>query len=449
VAEVLKAKTRLRRGLPALAIAAASIALSALAAGAASNGSSGAYRVRAIFDNASFVIPGEDVKVAGVKVGAIDALDLTSQHKAAVVLRIDDPAFAPFRRDAHCRIALQSLIGEQYVDCEPTQPRAEGAVPARELPLIRSGKGKGEHLLPVANTSTPVGVDLLNDIMRLPEQARFRLIISELGAGLAGNGQNLRAALRRADPALQQFDRVVAVLAGQNRLLGQLADDSDRALAPLAARRKEVGGFIASAGRTAAATAARGDDLERNFQKLPAFLGELGPAADRFGALADQMTPGLDSLHSQARDINATVTGLGPIATASVPALRTLGQVADRGRQTFPKIAPLAQRLSDLAMPLRPLASDLAALSGSFDSAGGIESVMRFIYFYTGAVNGEDAAGHYVRSMLDVGGCAQRASAPAPGCEATFDKSAQKPSAAEAGLLGYLFGKETSTGARR
>ena len=27
------------------------------------------YKVRAIFDNAGFVIPGEDVKVAGVKIG--------------------------------------------------------------------------------------------------------------------------------------------------------------------------------------------------------------------------------------------------------------------------------------------------------------------------------------------------------------------------------------------
>ena len=31
--------------------------------------------MRAIFDNASFIIPGEDVKVAGVKVGTIDSLD--------------------------------------------------------------------------------------------------------------------------------------------------------------------------------------------------------------------------------------------------------------------------------------------------------------------------------------------------------------------------------------
>jgi ABC-type transporter Mla subunit MlaD len=39
------------------------------------------YKVRAIFDNAGFVIPGEDVKVAGVKVGKIDSLDVTDDFK--------------------------------------------------------------------------------------------------------------------------------------------------------------------------------------------------------------------------------------------------------------------------------------------------------------------------------------------------------------------------------
>ncbi len=35
------------------------------------------YQVRAIFDNAGFVIPGEDVKIAGVRVGKISSIDVT------------------------------------------------------------------------------------------------------------------------------------------------------------------------------------------------------------------------------------------------------------------------------------------------------------------------------------------------------------------------------------
>ena len=45
--------------------------------------------MRAIFENAFSVIPGEDVKIAGVKVGKVDSLDVTPDQKAAVVLRID------------------------------------------------------------------------------------------------------------------------------------------------------------------------------------------------------------------------------------------------------------------------------------------------------------------------------------------------------------------------
>lgn len=440
--------TRLRRLRDSRHLRGALLALGlGLAVGAgvafASGGGSGGYRVRAVFDNASFVIPGEDVKVAGVKAGVIDSLDLTPQHKAVVVLRITDPAFAPFHADAHCSIDVQSLIGEQFVECQPTQPRGDGVPPARELPVIRSGPGKGEHLLPVTKTSSPVGIDLLNDIVRLPEQQRLRLIINEFGAGLAGNGQELRAAIRRANPALQQTGRVIGVLASQDRLLGRLVDDSDRVLGPLARQREHVGGAVQHAGEVALATAARGDDLQRDFQKLPAFLRQLRPAADRFSALAGQLTPALESLHRQARAINQTVAGLGPFSAAATPALVTLGKVADRGRRVFPAIQPLATQLGALGKPLNPLARNLAAVSGSFDQAGGIEAVMRFIYFYTGAVNGEDALGHYVRSVADLGACSARMSSGIGSCASNFDKSqgaAAQAASGQAALLDYLLG---------
>jgi phospholipid/cholesterol/gamma-HCH transport system substrate-binding protein len=388
-----------------------------------SGGGGGNYLVRAVFDNASFVISGEDVKVAGVKAGAVQSVELTADNKAAVVLRIDVPAFKPFRADARCAIRLQSLIGEQYVECTPTRQRAPGAPAPEELPAIADGPGHGQHLVPVSQTSSPVGVDLLNDITRLPEQQRLRLIISELGAGLAGNGEELRAALRRADPALALTNRVVATLAGQDRLLARLVDESDRDLAPLAAQRKHITGFLAHAGATGAATAARGDALEADLRKLPAFLDQLTPAAKRFSALADQMTPALDNLHAQAPAINASVKELGSFSQSATPALKSLGDVADQGRQTFPALAPVASQLVALAKPLRSVAHNLAAVGSNFDQRGGIESVMRFIYYYTGAVNGEDQIGHYIRSLADIGACSARSSAASSGCESNFDKS--------------------------
>src|SRR5207247_6759936 len=66
----------------------------------AGGGGGGDYKVRAIFDNASFVIAGEDVKVAGAKVGVIDSLDVTPDRKVAVVLTITRRGFKHLRTAA-------------------------------------------------------------------------------------------------------------------------------------------------------------------------------------------------------------------------------------------------------------------------------------------------------------------------------------------------------------
>jgi ABC-type transporter Mla subunit MlaD len=434
-------------------VAAALLAIAATAAVLLATGAAGdrgdPYLVRAVFDNASFIIPGEDVRIGGVVVGAIEDVDLTEDNKAAVVLRIDDPAFRPFRRDARCRIALQSLIGEQFVECTPAAARGGNREPAPPLRRIASGRGAGQHLLPVENNETPVNVDLINNIMRVPQRERLRLIINELGAGLAANGPELRRAIRRANPALQQADRLVKTLAEQDRLLARLVDASDRVLEPLAERRRDLGGFIEHAGATAKATAEEGDDLERSLQRLPAFLRELGPAAERFGELADEMRPAIDGLGDHAPAVNEAVRRFGPFAEAATPAFQTLGDLARKGRGTFPQIGPVVEDIGRLARPLRPLARDLARLAGSFDDAGGIEELMRFIYFYTGAVNGKDEVGHYVRAALGVNACAQRVSTPGPGCASTFDSSgetqeATAASAPESALADYLLGQEAA-----
>jgi ABC-type transporter Mla subunit MlaD len=437
-----------RKALLSLAVLAVSIAVgAALGAGGEGDGN-GPYRVRAIFDNASFVIAGEDVKVSGVNVGTIDSLDVDAHHRAVVVLKIDDPAFKPFRADATCAIRLQSLIGEQYVQCSPTQQRGGDRAPAPALPAIKHGEpGAGQHLLPVDRTQTPVGIDLLNDIMRVPEQQRLPLIINELGVGLSGNGEALAAALRRASPALQQADELVAILARQNATLARLTVESNKILAPLAQHRKDLTGFVKNAGEAGAATARQGDAFEANLAKLPAFLRQLGPAVDRLGALADQASPTIQALDAQAPAVNAAVERLGPLTEQARGAVKTLGPVADQGRKTFPKIDAVVSQLAKLGVPVEPLAANLGKLSTSFDDTGGIEALMRFIYFYTGAVNGEDASGHYTRAGISVGACVTRTPDETPGCPAKFytpDDSAAAASAARAQtsstLLGYLLG---------
>src|SRR3954454_8678128 len=261
----------------------------------ASGGGGGSYKVRAIFDDVASAVPGEDVKIAGAKVGKIESMDVTPGNKAAVTLAITDSSFTPFHRDAHCTVRPQSLIGEKYVECDPGLPRSP------ELRTIPDGfPGQGDHFLPLANTSAPVDIDLINNIMRLPYRERFSIILSELGAGFAGRGQDLNAVIRRATPALRQTDRVLKQLADENVTLANLAQRSDQALGPLARERRHLSGFITNANEVGEATALQRANIERGIQKLPEFLAQLKPYLTDLGQLADDTTPTLSDLNQAA-----------------------------------------------------------------------------------------------------------------------------------------------------
>jgi phospholipid/cholesterol/gamma-HCH transport system substrate-binding protein len=366
----------------------------------ASNDDRDSYRVRAIFDSASFLVPGEDVKISGVKVGTIEELDVTPQNKAAVVLRIDDPAFRDFKQDAFCTIRLQSLIGEKFVACQPTQPKSPNSDPAPSLRQIERGDGEGQYLLPVRNTSAPVDLDMLNNIMELPERQRFAIIINELGVGLAGNGEELSRVIRRANPALYQLDRVLAILASQNRVLADLARDSDAALAPAARESEAISEFIDTAGSTAAATAARGDALEQNFEKFPRFLTELRPTMRRLGEFAAAGTPVMTDLRAAAPSINTFFRQLGPFSTAALPTFRTLGNLADTGREALPAAEPIIRDIRAFADEAKPFARTLSRGLVDLQRQNGIERLLDVILFTMGTSNGFDELGHFLRSYL-------------------------------------------------
>jgi phospholipid/cholesterol/gamma-HCH transport system substrate-binding protein len=368
----------------------------------ASNDDDGTYRVRAIFDSASFLVPGEDVKIAGVKVGAIESLDVTPKNKAAVVLRIDDPAFRDFKQDAYCTIRLQSLIGEKFVACQPTQPKSPNSEPAPSLRQIEDGDNEGQYLLPVSNTSAPVDLDMLSNIMRLPERQRFAIIINELGVGLAGNGRQLNRVIRRANPAFYQLDRLLAILASQNRVLADLARDSDAALAPVARESRSITEFIDTAGSTAAATAARGDALEQNFAKFPAFLTELRPTMRRLGEFAAAGTPVMTDLRAAAPSINTFLRQLGPFSTAALPTFRTLGDLADTGREALPAAEPIIRDIRGFADEAKPFADVLSRGVVDLQRQHGIERLLDLILFTTGTSNGFDELGHYLRTWIKV-----------------------------------------------
>lgn len=388
----------MRRILAIGAVVLAALVVLVIGTGASSDDNT--YKVRAIFDNAGFLVPGEDVKVSGVVIGAIDSLEVTPEKKAAVVLNITDPAFRDFKQDARCQVGLQSLLGEKYVDCIPTQPKSPDASVAPSLRQVESGPGKGEYLLPLSNTSSPVDLDMLNNVMRMPERQRLALIINEFGTGLAGNGDELRAVIRRANPALDNFDKVLRILADQNRVLAKLAEDGDVATEPLARETAAISNLIDKAGKTAEATAERGDALERNFELFPELLRQLQPTMAQLESFSDEATPVFADLRAAAPAVNQLFAQIAPFSKAAIPTLRTFGDAAEISRRALIAARPVIQDLGDLATATGPLARNLAVGLRDLEEQKGIDRFMRTVLGFAGATNGFDSVGHYVRTYV-------------------------------------------------
>ena len=407
-----------RRGAAGVAVVLCVAALAAVVLLATSaGGSSGSYTVRAIFDDAGNIIPGENVKIDGVKVGTVGSVTPTPQEKAAVVLNIEDPGFKDFRDDASCTVRPQALIGEKFVDCLPTQPRVEGTPLPPPLHEIPSGQeGAGEWLLPVQNTHSPVDIDLLGDITRLPERQRLTIILNELGAGLAGRGSDLSAVIRRANPALQELDRVLAILAGENHVLAKLAVDSDRALAPFAAVRNRVADFIVQSNTVAQATARHRGALGRNLADFPPFLKQLGPAMERLGRFADQTTPVFTDLKVAAPGINQAFTHLPAFSNSSSAFFQSLGSSAKVSGPALASLQPLLGRLQSLGSAAKPFAGNLSELLTSLRSTGGLERILDFIFLGAGSSNGYDALGHFLRAEAVGTACLTYAISTAAAC---------------------------------
>jgi phospholipid/cholesterol/gamma-HCH transport system substrate-binding protein len=427
----------IKRLLLAAAVVATIVVVVLLVSG---GGESGGYRMRAIFDNGAFMVSGEQVRVAGANVGEIESVGVSmpgetvaykngkpveKPGKAIIVMNITDPGFQDFRADASCLIRPQSLIGEKFVDCRPTLPRAPGAGPPPPLKQIADGEpGEGEYLLPLGNNSTSVDPDLINDIQTLPYAQRFRLILNELGAGLAGRGEDLKVLVKRANPVLRDVDRAFGILSAQRKQLAQLASDSEEILAPLSRERAHFAGFIASSGAAAEASAEKGPELEEALRKFPTFLREFRQTMVSLKSFSDAGTPLFEDFGTAAPSLTDATRTLTPFSESLTVALKSLGKAGEASGPYFAEADPVVRKAATLAKSGVVPTGELAKLLVSLKQTGGWNGLTELIYNTTASLNGFDQYGHFGRTRVTLSTCleysARKAGTEGGGCAARF-----------------------------
>jgi phospholipid/cholesterol/gamma-HCH transport system substrate-binding protein len=418
-------------------VAAIVVAIILIAGGGSSNG----YVVRAVFDNGSFMVSGEQVRVAGANVGTIKAVKVSLPGeptaieggklkdvpgKAIIELEISNPSFQDFREDASCEIRPQSLIGEKYVDCRPTLPRAPGEQPPPALKQIPEGEpGEGQYLLPLGSNGTSVDPDLINDINSLPYAQRFRLIFNELGAGLAGRGEDLEVAIKKANPTLRDVDKLFGELTEQKDALAQLTTESNEILEPLVREKEHVVGFLAHSGEAAKVSSEHGAELEAALEKFPRFLAEFRQTMGNLKEFSDAGTPLLEQLGVAAPSLTDATRELTPFSEATEVALKSLGKAGEESGPVFAAAEPVVRQAADLAVSGEVSTEELAKLFVSLKETHGWDGLTELIYNTAASTNGFDKHGHFGRTLVTLSNCLEykdnKFGQPSAGCVARFE----------------------------
>ncbi len=137
-------------------------------------------RVKVSFPDAAGLVKDADVRVAGVKVGRVEQLEVAFDR--AVLTLVLDPE-AEVRRDVVASVRSKSLLGEKYVHLQP--------VSATE-PLLKTGDK-------VSNVASPADVnELISSLSRLAggiDPGDVGLLVRTLSSALGGKDEELGAML--------------------------------------------------------------------------------------------------------------------------------------------------------------------------------------------------------------------------------------------------------------
>jgi phospholipid/cholesterol/gamma-HCH transport system substrate-binding protein len=151
--------------------------------------SGGTHSMQILFTDADGLVSGSDVLEAGSKVGYISAIEPEGTN-ALVTLQIDDANW-PLHQGATADIRPKSLLGEKYVDLH--DGKTSGAVYDASVVMHAS------------NTADPVELDQFINSLDPTTRTAIRVLLDDLGAGVAGRGDDLNSAISAGKADLEHL----------------------------------------------------------------------------------------------------------------------------------------------------------------------------------------------------------------------------------------------------
>ena len=240
---------------------------------------------KAVFSDATGVVKGDDVRVAGVKVGNVESVEVVDRTRALVTFKVEKDQQVTQSTDATIR--YRNLVGQRYI-------------------ALTQGVGGPDTLSPGA--TIPMS------------RTRPALDLTVLFNGF----KPLFEALSPADINKLSYE-IVTVFQGEGGTLESLLSHTASVTSTLASRDQVIGSLITNLNKVMVTVGNRDQQLSSLLVKLRQFVS--GLSQDRQAILGS-----LDSISGLAVQTSDLVTGIRPSLTTDVKQLRSVAGNLDRNK---------------------------------------------------------------------------------------------------------------------
>jgi len=277
------------------------------------------YKVNAQFENASQLVKGNEVKVAGVGVGTIKDISLGDNGSAIVEMEVSDE-YAPLHEGTIATIRSQSLSGiaNRFVQLQMPSPGQRGkAIPEGGT-------------LPLSSTVSEVDLDQLFNTLDDKTVGHFQQVIKGFATANEDIGPQTNRGFRYLNPFLSTSRNLFEELTLDERRFERLIIDTASLSGAVAERAPDLEQFVTNTNQMMGAIAAENQNLASAIGELPNFMRTFNTTSVNLRATLDDVDPLVDASKPVARKLLPFTAQLRGFATDAVPTIRDLKKIVRR-----------------------------------------------------------------------------------------------------------------------
>jgi phospholipid/cholesterol/gamma-HCH transport system substrate-binding protein len=249
---------------------------------------------RAAFSEAGGLLKGDDVRIAGVKVGKVQKVDLAGDH-VVVDFKVTEPA--KFGPQTAASVRMKTLLGQKYLALEP------------------AGGGQMEEGTEIPLERTVSSYDVVNAFTDLATTSE-RIDTDQLAKSLTTLATEFKDSPPQVKAALDGLSRLSTTIASRDAELKRLLASANSVSGTVAQRNKAVESIIKNADLLMVELDERREAIHTLFtntsdmaKQLTALVrdnrAQLKPALD-------QLTKVLAVLEKHEKDLNDTIAAMAP-----------------------------------------------------------------------------------------------------------------------------------------